>query len=150
MTQPLYIVYDNATNKILRNVTELPILTEHEAVCQTSPGNQRADIQRVREFGTIAAGALAPIGALAQARQAASDAFDLYKPGHDEPLDRFLPNPASPTGELPATHHFCFFRGSPEMVNNCVAFVPFKQYGICELSASHGDFLARHGLKAVS
>ena len=146
----MYIVYDKTTNKILRNVTDRPVLDKNEAVCETTPENQREDIQRVRDLGAIAAGALAPIITLAQARQAASDAFDLFKPGHGDPVDSFLPNAASPTGESPATHYFCFFRGSAAAINGCVAYQDFKQYGICELADSRNEFLARHGLKAVS
>jgi hypothetical protein len=145
----MYIVYDKTTKKILRHVTEAAILAENEAALETTPETQRADIDRVRNLGTITAGAVAPIGAAAQARQAALDAFDLLKCGHGDPVDRFLPHLASSTGESPATHCFCFFRGSPEMVNGCVGYSDFKKYGVCELADSQDEFLTRHGLKAV-
>jgi hypothetical protein len=146
----MYIVYEKTTNKILRNVTEVPVLAENEAALETTPENQRADTQRVHCLGTIGAGAVAPISTLAHARQAALGAFDLYKPGHGDPIDCFLTLPASPTGELPATHYFCFFRGSPEMINGCVAYSDFTKYGVCEFADSQEAFLARHGLNAVS
>ncbi|HEV3303061.1 MAG TPA: hypothetical protein VG055_25640 [Planctomycetaceae bacterium] len=146
----MYIVYDKTTNKILRNVTEPPILGDNEAVFETTTENQRVDIEQIRRLGTITAGALAPISEVVQARQAAIAAWDLHNPGHGEIPERALPHPASPTGQSPATHYFCFFRGSPDMVNGCVANLDFKSFGVCELADNQEEFLERHGLKVVS
>jgi hypothetical protein len=91
-----------------------------------------------------------------EARERASNVLPKYKltegllelkkkKGDDISLDH-LKIPLSSTGELPATHWFCFINVNEKMHQN---MLDSQQYTIIEEDRLPSEFLEEHGLKRI-
>lgn len=145
----MWIVYEKTTKRIIRNVTEKPQLAANEAALETTPDRHRKDMATVRE-PLVSAGDLATAETVEEARAAAIEFFDWYSPGHHELRDKMLPTPCSPTGQLPATHFLCWFRGTPAFVQACIDYAAkHKKPNVIQRADSPEQFLDRFGLKVI-
>jgi hypothetical protein len=145
----MWIVYDKTTKRIIRNVEQAPELADNEAALETTPENHRADMAALRPE-VVTAGDLATAETVDEARRAAIEFFDWYSPGHHELEEKMLPTPCSPSGEAPATHFLCWFKGTPEFVQACVDFAKaHDKPNVIDFAESPEEFLNRFGLKVI-